>query len=118
MYATYAILCKMKRTTIWLTEDQRTRLDVESYRRRMSVAELIRHCIDVVTADATPYPGTADPILQAVADGIRKEATSRGLSPDTIVQLWFQMMLPVLPAQKMQSDALNLNITADEEPTS
>ena len=89
----------MKRTTIWLTPEQVTRLDLEARRRRMVVAELIRLGVDTVTGatgDQTPY-AVADPTLQAMADGLRREAASRGLPVETIIQTWFQMMRPALP---------------------
>jgi Ribbon-helix-helix protein, copG family len=67
-----------------------------------------------------PEAPPTDPVLQAISNGIRREAASRGLSPGMIVQLWFNMMNPGLPAPKAQpdlmADGLKLNLKISDEP--
>lgn len=70
---------------------------------------------DAIRAYLNPSAPSVDPVLKAMADGIRKEAASRGLAPETIVQLWFGMMRPILP-KPLAADALKLNMALADEP--
>lgn len=100
---------------IRLETDILDRVRLEADRQDISVAEFVRRSVEkALSPGSTSTP--ADPILQAMVNGIRREAASRQLSPEMIVQLWFQMMRPGLPMPESAADALRLNKTATPKP--
>ena len=118
-----------------LESDTYDRVKAEADRQDISIAEFIRRAVEksLSLGQVTAQPKTpeVDPVLQAMANGIRREAASRGLSPGMIVQLWFNMMRPPMPTPEAQSDPqadmLRMNIQAgspepstpgDKEPKS
>jgi predicted transcriptional regulator len=71
---------------------------------------------DALRAYLNPATPAADPVLQAMSEGIRREAASRGLTPEMVVRLWFNMIGPILPRKtEPDRDAWKLNIKADPE---
>jgi antitoxin component of RelBE/YafQ-DinJ toxin-antitoxin module len=86
-------------------------------KRNLDLSDIFRDAIRAYLLPARPETTPpADPVLQSMSDGIRREAASRGLSPEKVVQLWFQMMRPVLPPKSV-SDSLRLNKDAAPGPT-
>jgi hypothetical protein len=109
---------------IRLESDTYDRVKAEADRQDISMAEFIRRSVEKALSPAqakAPRETAApvDPVIQTMANGIRREAASRGLSPEMIVQLWFQMMRPILPGAKNPdplADGLKLNLKISDEP--
>jgi hypothetical protein len=109
---------------IRLESDTYDRVKAEADRQDVSIAEFIRKAVEKALSPAQvkaePKTPEVDPVLQAMANGIRREAASRGLSPGMIVQLWFNMMRPPMPTLEAQpdplADGLKLNIKISDEP--
>jgi hypothetical protein len=104
---------------IRLEADTLARVKTEADRLDLSIAEFIRQAVEKALpgrAEISAPAPIGDPVLEALASGIRREAESRGLSEKMIVQLWLNMMRPALPPKSV-TDSLRLNKDrSPEEP--
>jgi predicted DNA-binding protein len=71
-HAVYSALYMSQRTQIYLTDDQRARIDELASRRRITMAELIRRAIDAYLEDDDDLDATF-----GTAQGLRARVPSR-----------------------------------------
>jgi Ribbon-helix-helix protein, copG family len=101
------------RIKVQLDPQTEARLRAESARSGSTVTDLVRRAVSAYLDPDSATVATADPVLQAISDGIRREARSRELPPETIVHLWFQMMRPAPP---IPDPGLRTNKDLEPEP--
>jgi Ribbon-helix-helix protein, copG family len=105
----------MAKISVRIDDTLLSQLRAMAAQRNLDLSDVFRDAIRAYLQPSRPEAPPADPVLQAMASGIRREAASRGLSPEMIVQLWFQMMRPGLPKPELPGDALKLNLKISDE---
>src|SRR5260370_12395999 len=88
----------MQKISVRIDDHLLAELRAIAAKRNLDLSDVFRDAIRAYLLPARPETAApVDPIIQAMANGIRREAATRGLSPEMIVQLWFQMIPPILP---------------------